>query len=193
MKSFFANRLKFELSDSTITGLIGELLIISISNNASLAVQFWHSNIDDKFDFSGSNFRLEVKSTSTVMRNHNFTSSQIPGNVPEKTFIATIKVVRVEVGTTLSEILASLKLKLNKSELEKVTEIVQRTIGVPVDLVTEYQIDLDASLSDIKLLKSSDVPCPVSSQGVLSMEWLANLDDTPGVSPFYEDFFEANS
>ena len=191
LKSLFANRLKFELSDSTITGLIGELLIIYVSEKTSLAVRFWHSNIDDKFDFSGSNFRLEVKSTSTGMRNHNFSSSQIPGNVPEKTFIASVKIVRVEVGTTLSEILSRLRLKLDKTEFEKVTEIIHRTIGVPVQLVTEYQIDLEATLLDIKLLKSSDVPCPISGEGILSMDWLANLDDVPGMTSFYKDFFDS--
>jgi hypothetical protein len=192
LKSLFANRLKFELSDSTITGLMGELLIISISENVPLAVKFWHSNIDDKFDFSGSNFRLEVKSTSTGMRNHYFSSNQIPGNVPEKTFIASVKIVRVEVGTTLSEILSRLQLKLDKNEFEKVTEIIHRTIGVPVQLVTEYQIDLEETLLGIKLLKSSDVPCPVSGEGILSMDWLANLDGVPGMTSFYEDFFEVN-
>ena len=192
LKSLFANRLKFELSDSTITGLMGELLIISLSENAPLAVRFWHSNIDDKFDFSGSNFRLEVKSTSTGMRNHHFSSNQIPGNVPEKTFIASVKIVRVEVGTTLSEILSRLRLKLDKSEFEKVTEIIHRTIGVPVQLVTEYQIDLEATVLGIKLLKSSDVPCPVSGEGILSMDWLANLDGVPDMTSFNEDFFEVN-
>jgi hypothetical protein len=171
---------------------MGELLIISLSENAPLAVRFWHSNIDDKFDFSGSNFRLEVKSTSTGMRNHHFSSNQIPGNVPEKTFIASVKIARVEVGTTLSEILSRLRLKLDKSEFEKVTEIIHRTIGVPVQLVTEYQIDLEATVLGIKLLKSSDVPCPVSGEGILSMDWLANLDGVPDMTSFNEDFFEVN-
>lgn len=193
LKSLFANRLKFELPDSIITGLIGELLIISISKSPSLAVKFWHSDIDDKFDFSGSNFRLEVKATASGTRNHYFSSSQIPGNVPEKTYVASIKMVRVEDGTTLAEILSSLKSKLDNSELAKVLEIIQRTIGVPVELVTDYKIDLEATLMGIKLLKGSGVPCPVPRQGVISMDWLANLDGAPGLASFYEDFFEANS
>jgi hypothetical protein len=192
LKNLFANRLKFELSDSTITGLIGELLIIYVSKNSSLAVQFWHSRIDDKFDFSGSNFRLEVKSTSTGMRNHHFSSSQIPGNAPEKTYVASIKIVRVEVGTTLQEIISRLQLKLEKNEFAKVTEIIHGTLGVPVELVTDYQIDLDATQSSIKLLQSSDIPSPISGEGILSMDWLANLDGVAQMASFYEDFFEAN-
>lgn len=193
LKSLFANRLKFELSDSTITGLLGELLIISISKNPSLAVKFWHSNIDDKFDFSGSNFRLEVKSTSTGVRSHHFSSHQIPGNVPEKTFVASVQIVRVENGTTLSEILTDLSLKLDANELTKVTEIIHRTLGVPADLVYEYQIDLEATRLGIKLLKGLDVPSPSPNDGVISMEWLASLDGVQGLTSFYEDFFERNN
>jgi hypothetical protein len=193
LKSLFANRLKFELADSTITGLLGELLIVSISKNPSLAVRFWHSNIDDKFDFSGSNFRLEVKSTSTGVRSHHFSSHQIPGNVPEKTFVASVQIVRVEGGTTLSEIIADLSLKLDVDELTKVTEIIHRTLGVPADLVHDYQIDLEATRLGIKLLKGPDVPSPSPNDGVISMEWLANLEGVAGMTSFYEDFFELNS
>jgi len=193
LKSLFANRLKFELSDSTITGLLGELLIVAISKNPSFAVSFWHSNIDDKFDFSGSNFRLEVKSTSTGVRSHHFSSHQIPGIVPEKTFVASVQIVRVENGASLSDILASLSLKLDGDEFAKVTEIINRTLGVPADLVHDYQIDLEASRLGIKLLKGADVPSPSPNDGVISMEWLANLEDVAGMTSFYEDFFEKNS
>jgi len=193
LKSLFANRLKFELADSTITGLLGELLIVSISKNPSLAVRFWHSNIDDKFDFSGSNFRLEVKSTSTGVRSHHFSSHQIPGNVPEKTFVASVQIVRVEGGTTLSEILADLSLKLDVDELTKVTEIIHRTLGVPAELVHDYQIDLEVTRLGIKLLKGPDVPSPSPNDGVISMEWLANLEGVADMTSFYEDFFELNS
>jgi hypothetical protein len=193
LKSLFANRLKYQVADSSITGLMGELLIVSTSENPSLAVKFWHSNVDDKFDFSGSNFRLEVKATSTGSRNHHFSSHQIPGNVPEKTFIASVQIVRVEVGTTMLEILNELRPKLSIDEYAKVTGIIHSTIGVPAELVSEYQIDLEATIMGLRLLQSLDVPRPSSNDGVISMEWLANLDGVQAMTSFYEDFFEANS
>lgn len=192
LKSLFANRLRFEVSDSAITGLMGELLIVTTSTDPSLAVKFWHSNVDDKFDFSGSNFRLEVKTTTTERRNHHFSSHQIPGNVPDKTFVASVQVVRVENGTTMSEIINDLRPKLNSDEFVKVTEIVHRTIGVPAELVSEYQIDLNATIMGTRLLKSFDVPRPTPNDGVISMEWLANLDAVPALTSFYENFFEVN-
>jgi len=190
LKSLFANRLKFELADSTITGLLGEILIIIAASDPVLAVKYWHSNIDDKFDFSGSNFRLEVKTTSSSTRSHHFSSFQIPGNAPEKTYVASVLVVRVESGTTISEITKELQTKLGENERIKLQETIQSTLGVPVELISNYQIDLSASLGGIRILSSSDVPSPSLNEGVISMEWLANLDDAQTLHSFYEDFFQ---
>ena len=190
LKSLFANRLKFELSDSTVTGLLGEMLIILAASDPSLAVKYWHSNIDDKFDFSGANFRLEVTATNSNVRSHYFSSFQIPGDVPEKTFVASVLIVRVESGTTISEISKTLEAKLGENERAKLQENIYSTLGVPVELVSDYQIDLAATLNGIRIVNSIDVPSPTSEEGVLSMEWLANLDGTQSMHSFYEDFFQ---
>jgi hypothetical protein len=189
LKSLFANRLKFEIDDAILTGLIGEMIILLAADDTSLAMKYWHSNIDDKFDFSGSNFRLEVKTTTSHERNHHFSSSQIPGNVPEKTFVASVKIIRVESGCTIQEITSELQSRLSSDEALKLHGVVQGTLGVPVDLLSEYQIDLEASLSGVKIIKSLYVPSPEANEGVLSMNWLANLDNVPEIESFYEDFF----
>jgi len=190
LKSLFANRLKFELADSTITGLLGEILIILNSSDPSLAIKYWHSNIDDKFDFSGKNFRLEVKASSSNVRSHYFSSSQIPGNAPEKTFVASILIVRVEAGVTISEIVNELQSKLGDSERVKLQETIQTTLGVPVELISDYQIDLSATLKGIRILNNIDVPSPSPNEGVISMEWLASLEGAQSMSSYYEDFFQ---
>lgn len=193
LKSLFENRLKFEVSDSTITGLLGELLIIVASKNPNLAVQFWHSNIDDKFDFSGSNFRLEVKSTVSTLRNHHFSSHQIPGNVPDKTYVASTQIVRVETGSTLLDLINLLSERLDKEEFEKVIEVTRKTLKAPSELLTDYQYDLKASLESIKLIKAANIPSPTPALGVISMEWLADIDKVSGFESFYEDFFQKYS
>jgi hypothetical protein len=190
LKSLFANRLKFELADSTITGLLGEILMILSAVDPALAIRHWHSNIDDKFDFSGKNFRLEVKATSSNTRSHYFSSNQIPGNVPEKTFVASILIVRVESGVTVSEIVNELETKLSQNERVKLQETIQSTLGVPVELISHYQIDLSATLKEIRILSSADIPSPSPNEGVISMEWLASLDGAQSMHSHYEDFFQ---
>ncbi len=189
LKSLFENRLKFDISDSIITGLIGELLIIVASDKPTDAVRFWHSNTDDKFDYSGANFRLEVKSTIGRNRDHHFSSHQIPGNAPEKTFIASAQIIKVESGMTLSNLLEVMKPNLDISDFNKVKETVFSILGVPEILLSRYQIDLDASLTTLSILPSAQVPRPEAEEDVLSMEWLARLDKNQSLAPFPKDFF----
>ena len=189
LKALFENRLNFEVPVSRITGLIGEILIILAAKNPAIALKYWHSNIDDKYDFSGSNFRLEAKTTTGEQRNHHFSSHQIPGDVPEKTFIASVRVVKVENGITLIDLINSIVPKLSSRDAEKFIEIVYRTLGVPADLVLNYQFDLSASLESIRIIRNVDVPRPHGGIGVISMEWLASLDGLD-LQHFKEDFFE---
>lgn len=193
LKNLFENRLKFKLSDEVITGLIGELLLILASNNPSIAIDYWHSNIDDKFDFSGEKFRLEVKSTTSGARNHNFSSFQIPGNVPEKIFVASAQIVRIENGATLSAVLERIEQRVEVDAFQKVITNVTGTLGVPHELLLDYQIDLEPSIDSIRIYRGIDVPRPTSAEGVISIKWLASLDAITPVESIYEDFFLQNS
>jgi hypothetical protein len=192
LKNLFENRLKFKLSDEVITGLIGELLVILASSNPSIAIDYWHSNIDDKFDFSGERFRLEVKSTTSGGRNHNFSSFQIPGNVPEKIFVASAQIVRVEKGATLSAVLEIIEQRVEVDTFQKVITNVNGTLGVPHELLVDYQIDLEPSIDSIRVYRGLDVPRPTTVEGVISIKWLASLDGITPVDSIYEDFFIQN-
>ena len=193
LKNLFENRLKFNLPDEVITGLIGELLIILGSSIPAIAIEYWHSNIDDKFDFSGEKFRLEVKSTTSSARNHNFSSYQIPGNVPEKIFVASTQIVKVEGGTSLSQILEKIEERVELEVFQKVIANVNETLGVPHELLVDYRIDLETSIESIRIYRGLDVPRPTSAEGVISIKWLAALDAITPVESIYEDFFIQNS
>lgn len=193
LKNLFENRLKFNLPDEVITGLIGELLIILGSSIPAIAIEYWHSNIDDKFDFSGEKFRLEVKSTTSSARNHNFSSYQIPGNVPEKIFVASTQIVKVEGGTSLSQILEKIEERVELEVFQKVIANVHETLGVPHELLVDYRIDLETSIASIRIYRGLDVPRPTSAEGVISIKWLAALDAITPVESIYEDFFIQNS
>ena len=193
LKSLFENRLKFTLSDDVLTGLIGELLVVLASSSPRVAIDYWHSNIDDKFDFSGEEFRLEVKSTTSNSRNHNFSSYQIPGNVPEKVFVASTLVVRIEKGVTLADILGKIESRIESVDFQKVISNVNGALGIPYELVTDFQIDLQPSIDSIKVYRGLDVPRPTTAAGVISMKWLANLDEITSVKPISENFFIQNT
>jgi hypothetical protein len=192
LKGLFENRLKFSVSDMAVTGLIGELLIVLASNDPNIASDYWHSNIDDKFDFSGEEFRLEVKSTTSYSRNHNFSSYQIPGNVPEKIFVASVQIIRIENGVSLADIVEKIENRVSDDAFQKIVENVNEVIGIPYQLVTDFQIDLPASISSINFYRGLDVPRPVTAEGIISMHWLASLDAIMPVKSIYETFFIQN-
>lgn len=192
LKALFENRLKFEISEKKLIGLIGELLIILLAKNPATAIQFWHSNTDDKFDYSGANFRLEVKATTGTTRNHYFSSYQIPGDVPGKTSVASVKISKVENGNSLADLLKILENYLGEADRLKLKSIVHGTLGVPPELVSHFQIDLDSSLQSVVLVDSFEIPRPDVNDGVLSMEWLASLDGISSLISFDKDFFEKN-
>lgn len=60
----------------SVTGLFGELYAIHRSHSPKVAVQAWRSAVDDRFDFSIDDVRLEVKASSERVRAHNFSLEQ---------------------------------------------------------------------------------------------------------------------
>jgi hypothetical protein len=192
MKNLFENRLKFELSDQLLTGIFGELLILNATRSPALAVHYWHSDTDDKYDFSGNNFRLEVKTTLMNERNHHFSSHQIPGEYPDKTFVASIKLVKVEAGDTLLKLVNDISARLDKDCAQKLKNIVIKTLQVPIELVNNFQIDVKESLKLIQLYTAQSVPCPTKNKGVISMDWYAELGAINTFIQFDTDFFTNN-
>jgi len=60
----------------SVLGLFGELLAIHVSNAPNIALSAWRSTVDDRFDFSIEDVRLEVKATSDRIRAHYFSREQ---------------------------------------------------------------------------------------------------------------------
>jgi hypothetical protein len=60
----------------SVLGLFAELLAIHVSGDPRVALSAWRSTVDDRYDFSVDNVRLEVKSTSDRIRAHYFSREQ---------------------------------------------------------------------------------------------------------------------
>ena len=174
MKALFENGLQLSISDAKVTGLLGEILTILSASNSNIAIKFWHSDVDDKYDFSGSNFRLEVKSTITQTRIHNFSSFQLPGN--EKTYVASLLINKVESGSSFADVFDQLISKLEVVNQEKASDIVLKTLGVPAGFLTNYQVDLSNSLNSIQIYEANIIPTPSLPNGVISADWRASLE-----------------
>lgn len=176
MKQFFENGFNSAYSEESLVGLLGELVVILRAESPENLVRYWHSNIDAYFDFSTDNLRIEVKTSKSNLRNHNFSSNQIGSGLDDKTFISSVILSPVEQGTTLSNLVELISSKLSKNQAAKLLNVVIGTLGVVPDSVKSIQIDLETTLKSIVCIPATSVPRPERNPGVISMNWVANLD-----------------
>lgn len=177
MKDFFANNFSSDVSESTIVGLIGELLVIAKSHDRNKFAGLWHSSSDASFDFSSGNNRLEVKTTRSLNRIHQFSSNQISDSLKARVHIASVSLQVVEKGTSIQELVDLITRDLDINMRIKFLECVVETLGVLPEIVSGVEIDLDASLQSIWLISAEAIPTPKSQDGVLSMEWRASVSE----------------
>lgn len=170
-----------QTSRETLVGLIGELLVILESKEKDLVLSCWHSGGSDRFDFSRSGERVEVKTTTAADRKHHFNSKQVPGPVGCEVVIASVMLSEVEVGDTLYDLV-----EIIKDDLESViskAKLVEKTLMIltgPVESQSGFVFDIFSSTSSISYFSADLVPRPIQETGVISMEWEALM---PSPSP----------
>jgi hypothetical protein len=160
-------------------------MVLLDSDNTAEAFSFWRNENFAKYDFSGSNFRLDAKSTLSDKRIHHFSSSQIPGLNPEITFIASILVNKVERGTSFSDFVSNFLNQLNNMNQGIAIQRIIDTLGIHYSYVLDFEFDCEATFASIRYIASGDIPRPVQNDGVLSMNWKADVEFN---SPKFVDF-----
>jgi len=178
MKLLFENGFNTDISEETIVGLFGELVTLSSIEDPRILIDLWHSNTKDYFDFSSEKHRLEVKTSRTNLRNHRFSSNQIGNELDSKTTVASVVLNTVEQGLGLSGLVDLVSQKVDSNRSAKMLNTVVATLGVPPQLVKSIQIDLEATRESIRLISAENIPRPIKSPGVISMNWVANLETT---------------
>lgn len=189
MKQFFENGFSDTYSEDSLVGLLGELMVISHAKDPETLVQYWHSNIESYFDFSTDHLRLEVKTSKSNLRNHNFSSNQIGSGLDDKTFVSSVILSVVEQGTTLSALIDSISSRLSSDGAAKLLNVVIGTLGVVPDSVKSVQLDLETTVKSIVNISAENIPRPEKNLGVISMNWVANLDHCVNHQIEFESIF----
>jgi hypothetical protein len=187
MKTLFENDFKTTFSEEALLGLIGEILLINEAEDPESLIRFWHSNPTDAFDFSSENFRLEVKTSQSIARNHSFSSNQIGTIHDKKLIVASIVLSKVEIGSTLKEIVEQLCEKISSTSAQRLMERIISILGCGPELTNHLMFDKLSSISSLILVEGVSVPRPISTPGVISMSWLASLVDSPNVDISLEE------
>ena len=114
----------------TTMGLWTELLFVSLSADPDFFIESWHSNVGQIYDFSYANEKIEVKSSSSDKRKHNFSLSQL--NPPEDLKLVIVSFIVNEsekYGKSINDLLDELSLTIKAGNRMKLYQMIGDTLG----------------------------------------------------------------
>ena len=165
-------------SRQTVTGLIGELMLLLLASDPAQAISCWRASPTDRFDFVGQDARVECKATATGLRLHSFSWDQC--NPPEG--IALVASLRIEAaggGTSVRRLLERIEFRLTASPdaAARLRETVASTMGRSLPQVLDTTFDEVLSRDTLQWFDLREVPAirgdlPV---GVTGLRFLSDL------------------
>jgi len=167
---------------SVVRGLLGELVVLQATQNLDVAVSAWHVDSDSRYDFSVETKRVEVKSTTSTVREHRFTSRQLPPLRGVDVWIASVQLAEVSMGASIASLFSEYANSLPEKLAKKLSDVIVETTGLPPAALTSPMIDIESSVSSVLLFPAAVVPTPSLVSGASDLNWTAYLDDTLGQS-----------
>lgn len=177
-----------EISSTSIQGLWCELFLIEQSTFPENLIAGWHSTPEEKFDFSFSKLRLEVKSSVTGSRKHYFSSTQLNPINTTKIIIASVLVTSSVAGLSIKDLLIRINRKLCTfpKQKEKLHLLTYSTLGVDFEKVNQIKFDYELAKESLQFYRSEDIPRIENSnvpKEVSKVKFVSNL-----VNSKYLDF-----
>ncbi len=173
-------------SQTTVQGLWAELAIIVWSRDPKATATSWHSNPRQLHDFAAGPDRLEVKSRSGGLREHEFRLEQLQDAPGGRTLIASVLVVEDDNGKGVEDLLTAILARTpGNSELRaRLQAIVTRSLGDQWQLGASRCFDLEAARQTLALYDARDVPTipqPVPAE-VRDIRFLLDLSSSDQLS-----------
>lgn len=147
-------------SPNIVTGLWGELLTISMATDRAKFLAAWHSAPNDVFDFSFPKARLEVKTTQSPTRDHEFALAQVSGGRPSD-YVLSIIVQRSSAGASAIDLAKSIAAAVDDASADRLWRVVFETLGTELEGVDDQRFDLDVARASLKAFRARDIPAPV--------------------------------
>lgn len=145
-----------KISKTTLIGLIGELIIIYISDNKDELINAWHTRNSENFDFYKENVALEIKSTLKNTRIHTFKINQLY-NPKITIFIGSILIKEKINGINIDEICSYIKSSIKDKDIEKkfITKLYK---VIKTSSVNDFEIDLNYSKNNFLIYDAEYIP-----------------------------------
>lgn len=115
----------------SVTGLIGELLLIKWASSASVAVRSWRVADCERFDFIQGRLRIEAKATERRERSHYLTYEQCHPPAGTIGILMSVAVESVGNGASLAELIEGIEERLtgNSDAVLHLHEVIAETLG----------------------------------------------------------------
>lgn len=115
----------------TITGIIGELMVIFAARDTQATLAAWRTAFDQRFDFAVDDVRLEAKASSNRMRRHSFSYEQCHPPEGAEGIVVSLCVEASGGDMSLRELIQAIEPRLNGDHeaVFRLHETVAATLG----------------------------------------------------------------
>lgn len=182
----------------SIQGVWAELAVMCWASEPATAISAWHSSPFALHDFANGDFKLEVKSTQSRLREHHFRLAQLAAIQTGHTVVASLLLSVSDPGDSVHDLVTILRAAPNVpvESVARVETIVAETLGADWFRAAEVRFDLSRARHSFQLYDARDIPAvpqPLPS-GVKDVQFLADLSTSPAIplqelrvrAPFYQ-------
>ena len=166
-------------------GLWGELFMMRSVRGYRFWAPFWHRESRERFDFSFSRYRVEVKTTTIPERIHHFSHRQIYGSDDEEILIASLLMAENDEGLSLKMLITECRTALRATtDYYKIERAVRRA-GMDCEPESGPTFDEGKAEMSLSWFCSADVPhfrMPEPA-GVSETRYRVDLSTAPKVCP----------
>jgi hypothetical protein len=156
VKDIFSNLSKKPLKDEI--GLWGELFVISIQENIDLAVKAWHVSNTNRIDFNDGSLKLEIKTTTSNERKHNFKLNQLRNHFKEEVLIGSLITEEIDNGISILHLINKIENKLNLDLSHQFNLKLSDCLGEDFFSLDVKFFDINFSLKNFLLFRAQDIP-----------------------------------
>jgi hypothetical protein len=137
-------------------GLFGELIVIDAAFDVAALIDAWHTDPLDRFDFTFGNARLEIKTSATRQRCHDFTFEQCTPPLETSAMVVSMFVETAGGGLSLGALITRIE---NKPDLIiKLHSVVADTLGMTLLQALDLRFDEQLANATIAFYDLSLIP-----------------------------------
>lgn len=127
------------VSENTIVGLWGELWIMVNAPDPLTFAEAWHITTTDRFDFSWPLSRIEVKTTTTSLRLHEFSLEQLEAHDHKRNWVASLQIMRDTAGDSIADLLGRALSILPTPITGRIARLVLETVSGDLEAIQDFR------------------------------------------------------